>query len=68
MKCCEKDTFLSISSQVLHGRLEKELGDLQNILQDGKQLKEAVGKICKKYLQQERERETNFPISTEKCL
>ena len=39
----------SAKQSVLVSRIQKDLSELANILQDGKQLKEAVGKICKKY-------------------
>ena len=31
-------------------RIQKELADLGSIMQDGKHLKDAVGKLCKKYV------------------
>ena len=37
--------------QAVHlSRMQKELADLGSILQDGKHLKEVVGRLCKKYL------------------
>ena len=34
---------------VLQFRLFKQMNELSNILQDGKTLKETVGRMCKKY-------------------